>query len=79
MSEKNAEISKSKQKRIDRKKKNENVKREGLIGSLVGILAIALIVGAVVFSIVSAAVKNASNIEPNGEIVWDDDFTIIQT
>ena len=67
MSEKNAEISKSKQKRIDRKKKNENVKREGLIGSLVGILAIALIVGAVVFSIVSAAVKNASNIEPNGE------------
>lgn len=62
-----AEISKSKQKRIDRQKKNEQVKREGVIGSAIGILAIVLLVGAVVFSIVSAVQKKQSVIEPNGE------------
>ena len=62
-----SEISKSKQKRIDRKKKNEHVKREGLFGAIIGILAIALILGAIVFSIVTAAIKQAAVVEPNGE------------
>ena len=62
-----SEISKSKQKRIDRKKKNEHDKREGLFGAIIGILAIALILGAIVFSIVTAAIKQAAVVEPNGE------------
>lgn len=62
-----SEVSKSMQKRIDRKKKNEHAKREGLFGAVIGILAIALILGAIVFSIVSAAIKQAATVEPNGE------------
>jgi len=65
--EKTAEISKSKQKRNDRQKKNEQVKREGVIGSIIGILAIALIIGAVIFSIVSAALKQSAIVEPTGD------------
>lgn len=42
------EVSKSQQKRLDRQKKNEQTKREGVIGSIIGILAIVLIVGAIV-------------------------------
>lgn len=62
-----SQISKSKQKRIERKKKNEQVKREGLIGSIIGILAIALILGGMIFSVVSSIMKNADEITPNNE------------
>ena len=65
--EKTSSVSKSQQKRIDRQKKNEAVKREGLIGSIVGILAIVLLVGAVVFSIVSSVNKKANTVEPNND------------
>lgn len=71
------EVSKSMQKRIDRKKKLQAEKREGLIGAIVGILAIVLIVGGVVFSIVSEALKEPAEIAPNanmGENLNDDGF-----
>lgn len=60
-------LSKSQQKRADRQKKNEQVKREGVIGAVIGILAIALILGGVIFSIVSTTVKKANDIEPNND------------
>ena len=62
-----SDVSKSMQKRIDRQKKNVQVKREGVIGSVIGILAIVLIIGAVVFSVVSSIKKNDSVVEPNGD------------
>lgn len=65
--QKEGSVSKSKQKRIDRQKKNEQVKREGVIGSVVGILAIVLIIGAVVFSIVASINKQQTNVEPNND------------
>lgn len=63
----NQNISKSKQKRAERIKKNEQVKREGVIGAAVGILAIILIVGGICFGIVSAYMKKADVIEPNND------------
>lgn len=60
-------VSKSKQKRADRKKKNEAVKREGLIGAIIGILALVLIVGAIVCSIAMAALRSAAVVEPNSD------------
>lgn len=64
---KTSDLSKSKQKRIDRQKKNVQVKREGVIGSIIGILAIVLIVGAVIFSIVTAVLKQSAVVEPNND------------
>ena len=61
------EVSKSQQKRLDRQKKNEQTKREGVIGSIIGILAIVLIVGAIVVSVVLSFVKSSNVVEPNGE------------
>lgn len=60
-------LSKSKQKRIERQKKNEQNKREGLIGAIIGILAIALIIGAIVFSIASAVLRQSAVVEPNND------------
>ncbi|MDO4188971.1 MAG: FKBP-type peptidyl-prolyl cis-trans isomerase [Lachnospiraceae bacterium] len=62
-----SDVSKSKQKRIERQKKNDQVKREGVIGSVVGIFAIALIVGAVIFSVVASVRKSQENVQPNGD------------
>ena len=60
-------VSKSQQKRIDRQRRNEQVKREGLIGSIVGILALFLLVGAVVVSVVVSISRSSKIIEPNGD------------
>lgn len=62
------EISKSMQKRIDRKKKQQAAKREGLIGAVIGILAIALILGGIAYSIISAAFKESKVIEANDNL-----------
>ena len=62
-----SEVSKSKQKRADRKKKNEQVKREGLIGAIIGILAIVLIIGAICYSIAAAIIRQSAIVEPNAE------------
>lgn len=60
-------VSKSQQKRIDRKKKNEQAKREGLIGAIIGILAIALILGAVIWSVYASVKKKSDTVEPNND------------
>lgn len=73
----NENVSKSKQKRADRQKKNEQVKREGVIGSIIGILAIVLIIGAVVWSVVASINKKSSQVEPNddfGKYITDEGF-----
>lgn len=73
----NENVSKSKQKRAERQKRNEQIKREGVIGSIVGILAIVLIIGAVVWSIVASINKKASQVEPNndfGKYITDEGF-----
>jgi len=64
---KNENVSKSQQKRIDRQKKNEQVKREGVFGAIIGILAILLIIGGIVFSIVSSFIKKSNIVEPNND------------
>lgn len=64
---KDTQVSKSMQKRIDRKKKNESVKREGVIGAVIGIFAIVLILGGIIWSIVATALKSEETIEPNAE------------
>jgi len=63
----NQGVSKSMQKRIDRKKKNESAKREGVIGAIIGILAIVLILGGIVWSIVAAALKSEDTVEANAD------------
>jgi len=72
------EVSKSMQKRIDRKKKQQAAKREGIIGAVIGILAIAIIIGGIAYSIISAAFKQSmvvvasdnfgENIDDNGYV-----------
>jgi len=67
--------SKSKQKREERQKKNQQIKREGVIGSVIGILAIVLIFGAVIWSVVASINKKSSVVEPNddfGKYITDD-------
>lgn len=61
------ELSKSQQKRADRKKKNDQAKREGLAGAIIGILAIALILGGIIFSIVSSYMKKADIVEASND------------
>jgi len=66
-------VSKSQQKRLDRKKKNAEAKRNDVIGAIIGILAIVAILAAVIVSIVSSAMKQAD------VITASDDFSSLLT
>lgn len=66
-------VSKSKQKRLDRKKKNAEAKRNDLIGAIIGIVAVVGILAAIIASIASNAAKQAKIITPN------DDFSRLLT
>lgn len=63
----NQNLSKSQQKRADRVKKNEKAKREGIIGNVIGIIAILVILGGICFGIYSSYANKSNNIEPNND------------
>lgn len=68
-----SKVSKSQQKRLDRKKKNAEAKRNDLVGAIIGVLAIVVILGAIIASIASNAAKQAKVITPS------DDFSKLLT
>lgn len=55
-------LSHSKQKRIDREKKNAKKKSEAVIGTVVGIVIGLAVVGVIAWGIVSAVIKASSNV-----------------
>lgn len=63
----NQNLSKSQQKRADRVKKNEKAKRDGIVGIVIGVLAILLILGGVCYGIVSSYTKKSEVVEPNDD------------
>jgi len=63
----NGEISRSKQKRIDREKKESKKKAESLLWKVIGTIAVVAIAGLIIFGIVSAVIKAANTINPSDE------------
>lgn len=67
---KNAEkagVSKSQQKRIDRKQKNEKAKRDEQLGKVISIVAVLLILAGIGYSIASYAIKESNKIEASND------------
>ena len=62
-----AEVSKSKQKRIDRQKKNEKLKREEQLGRVIGILVALLIVAGIGYCIAAQIIKESKKVSASND------------
>lgn len=63
----NAEVSKSKQKRIERQKKNEKAKRDEQLGKVIGIVVVLAIIAGIGYCIVAQLIKESNKITASND------------